>query len=301
MTASAEVAEKSAATEMPETVGKLAKIEAAPIKVRPEPKPDNGPQGYEGASTGTTTKEEDAALMAPFAEDQYDIKSTEAGEVFVAQVHVRRRLNEVFGALGWALIPIPTEDGRLFYRDGKGDQESVQMRGRLYVRGHFRSDHVGEQALSHSRMSYATACEAAQSDTLTRCAKDLSIGWECWDKRWCERWREKYAVRVMVKKGQETKTLWRRKDGDPLKGEIPMTSGQELKEKAQAKKGATVEPLISKNEVADLWAVATETFTRQRAEAMLRDIIARYGFHATADVTKAKLPAILADIRKAGE
>jgi genome maintenance protein MGM101 len=258
---------------------------------------DNGPQGYEGASTGTTTKEENDALMAPFAEEAYEIKPTEAGEVYVSQTHIRRRLNQVFGALGWALIPIPTDDGKLFSRDGTGDREVVLMRGRLYVRGHFRSDHIGEQALSHDRMTYATACEAAQSDTLTRCAKDLSIGWECWDKRWCDAWRSKFAVRVMVKKGKgEARIAWRRKDAAKLYGEIavdadPAAIDGDIRQ---------ADPVITDAQYADLWALATEKLPRQKAREILKGIIQAHGFKDGKHITAAKLPAIVAAVTEAG-
>jgi hypothetical protein len=270
--------------------------------------------GYQRASTGALTKEEAEALRAPFADDQYDMKPTETGEVFVGQVHVRHRLNSVIGPLQWALVPVPNLEGHVFFKDGSGDRESILMRGRLYIRDHFVSEAIGEQAMASGRMTYASACEGAKSDTLTRCAKDLSIGWECWDKRWCDRWRAQFAVRVMVKKKGDTKTLWRRKDVAPISGEIILTDADLSARTDEAplqtaaaphaptatSAGPTREPLLSKSEAADLWAVLTETFTRQRADAMGQEIVRRHGFKNIADITKVKLPAILADIRKAG-
>jgi hypothetical protein len=261
---------------------------------------DNGPQGYEGASTGTTTKEEDAALMAPFDEEAYEIKPTEAGEIYVGQTHIRRRLNQVFGSMGWALIPVPTDEGKLFSKDGSGEREVVLMRGRLYVRGHFRSDHIGEQLIANDKMTYASACEAAQSDTLTRCAKDLSIGWECWDKRWCESWRAKFAIRVLVKRGKgDNKIAWRRKDAAPLRNEIAVDATHSP-DPGEDVTTIQVERVITDAQYADLWALATERLPRQKAKETLKGIIQAHGFKDGKHITQAKLPAIIAAIDEAG-
>lgn len=44
----------------------------------------------------------------------------------------------------------------------------------------------------------ATASEAAKSNALMRCCKDLSIASELWDPRFIREFKKKYAVEVFV-------------------------------------------------------------------------------------------------------
>jgi hypothetical protein len=68
-----------------------------------------------------------------------------------------------------------------------------------------------------------------KSNALTRCCKDLGIGSECWDRSWCEDWRDKHAVHVYVaEKSRDrdsrgsmvTKDYWRRTSAHPFHGEL---------------------------------------------------------------------------------
>jgi len=45
-------------------------------------------------------------------------------------------------------------------------------------------------------MTYATALEAAKSNALMRCCKDLGIASELWDPSFVAQWRQKYCVKV---------------------------------------------------------------------------------------------------------
>lgn len=247
------------------------------------------------------TKEESTALMVIFPDEDHDIKPTEVGEVFVGQVHVRRRLNAVLGAGQWGLEQIPDAEGRLYMKEGDKDSgQSVLMMGQLYIRGVRASQrHVGEQLMSSARMTYASACEAAQSDTIARCAKDLSVGWECWDRRWCDEWRSKQAIRVAVKRKGEVQYVWRRKDAPPLRGEVLLDRKAEPVAKAET--GGTTERLISEDQASDLWALITEQFPRQKAQALAREILKRHGFGGFREITEALFPKILAEIKAVGK
>lgn len=261
---------------------------------------DAEPQGYRGAGMTPISKEDARALATVFKDEEHDIKTTEAGEVYVGQVHVRRRLNDIIGPGQWAMVPVPDANGNVYFReqpdDGGKKGTVVCMRGRLYIRGNFISEAVGEQTLQSARMTYASACEAAKSDALTRCSKDLSVGWECWDKRWCEEWRRKFAVRVAIKDGNDAKYMWRRKDGAPLRGENRQTSGGSRPESHEPPADA-----ISDQQRADLWALATETFGRKEADIRMRSILAEHGFDSFKTVTTAKLRAVMAAIREAAK
>ena len=247
--------------------------------------------GYAGAGMTELTPEQCAALMEPFENDSYEIKPTKTGEVYVSQTHIRHRLNSVLGPGRWTIVPVPVGKGSAVYFK-EGDPPSlVCLRARLYIHGNFISEAVGEQALANDRMTYATACEAAKSDALTRCAKDLSIGWECWDKRWIEAWKKENAILVQVKQKNETVFLWRRKDADPLKGEVK----NETVAEAQGRASGT---LISKAQESDLWALITETFPTRTAEATAKNILGTFGFKSFHEITADKYEALVKAIRK---
>lgn len=164
------------------------------------------PVGYEGASQLVLTADEASRLMEPFPDDDHDILPT--GEVYVAQVQFRRRLNQILGPGQWALLPRGawTEEG-----DGTLHRDFA-----LFVRGRFVAEAPGEAALSdrNDRMSVASARESAKSNALVRCAKDLSVGWECWHSRWANDWRDRACLKVWV--DGKDKPLWRRRDARPF-------------------------------------------------------------------------------------
>jgi len=161
--------------------------------------------GYAGVATVALTADQQKELMLELPDEAHDILPT--GEVYVQQVHYRRKLNSVFGPAGWALVP----------------RSSFAMQGNTITReyalvgpgGRFISEAIGESEYqpNNARMSYASACEACKSNALTRCCKDLGIASECWDRRWCDKWIAANAVKVWrngVKNPQ-----WRRKDAAP--------------------------------------------------------------------------------------
>jgi hypothetical protein len=170
---------------------------------------------YSGAGTSPVTQEEADLLMAPFADDEHDIKPT--GEVFVPQVHYRTRLSKVWRPGGWAMVPLSTIQARL----GKYNRITFMQMWGMRVNDRFVGGAVGENDYdpNNANMSEATAIEGVKSNALVRICKDLSIGAECWDKRWCEQWKEKHARKVWcvnIGKNPATKgkrqTFWRRND-----------------------------------------------------------------------------------------
>jgi hypothetical protein len=167
--------------------------------------------GHVGAGTLALSDRQAAVLMDALPDEDHDILPT--GEVYVSHVFVRRKLNEVFGPGGWALVPRGpfTTQGNTVCREYA-----------LIVGGRFISEAIGESDYqpNNPRMSWASACEAAKSNALTRCCKDLGIASECWDRRFCDDFIARFCVQVWMGKGE--KPRWRRKDGRPIFGETGM-------------------------------------------------------------------------------
>lgn len=161
-------------------------------------------KGYAGVATLKLDDAQRKVFDERFADEDHDVLPT--GEVYVSQVHYRRKLNRVFGPGGWALVP----------RGPYVKQGATLIREyALVVGGRFVSEATGEADYheTNSRMSYASTAEAVKSNALTRCSKDLGIGWECWDKRFCEKFKREHCVKVW-RKSQRT-PQWRRKDAEP--------------------------------------------------------------------------------------
>lgn len=174
---------------------------------------------YEGMSQLTINTDEALKLTYPVPVEHLEIKPT--GEVYASQYFYRKRLNEVFGPGGWALKHVG---------DPQKHGTHIFQRFRLYIRGSFISEAVGECEYqeSNSRMTYGDALEGVKSNALTRCCKDLSIAAECWDRRFCERFQDEHCIRVWVE--GKTKPQWRRKDSRPFlkeNGEAPASAGDD--------------------------------------------------------------------------
>jgi hypothetical protein len=166
---------------------------------------------YRGAGLEPVDEDQLAILNADVPDEDLEILPT--GEVYASQVKYRQALNRAFKPMGWALIPLG---------DPRKDEDLLSREYGLYVRGRYASRSFGEQQLTHGGMTYPTALESAKSNALMRCCKDLGIASKCWDKQFCDRWREKFAVQVWVEghpksaKRGKTDKLWRRKDAKPF-------------------------------------------------------------------------------------
>lgn len=165
---------------------------------------------YAGISQLALSREEADKLGAPIPVDDLDILPT--GEVYASQIRYRRILNDVFGPGAWGLRPMT---------DPKIHGQTIMRVYALYCRGVYVSEAPGEcdYHASNSRMSYATALEAAKSNALVRCCKDLGIASECWDRRFTEAFKAEHCVRrdgKWYRKGNEqTATPTKRQDQQP--------------------------------------------------------------------------------------
>lgn len=172
---------------------------------------------FKGAGENAVTPEQAKILGAIFEDKEHDIKPT--GEVFVPQVHVRRRLNAVFMPGGWAMVPM--SEVRVKKIDWK---QTFFQKWHMVVNGKFVGEAWGEQDYveKNENVTEATALEGTKSNAIVRISKDLGIAWECWDKSWCEEWKKKYAVEkwtVNVSNGKnkgQKKKFWRLNTREPF-------------------------------------------------------------------------------------
>lgn len=170
------------------------------------------PDAFQGISQLQLTPDQIAALNEPIDQMVLDILPT--GEVYPSQVEIRRQLNRVFGQGKWAIMP----RGPFIKSDDCLFREYA-----LFVNGCYVGEATGGQDWyeKNNRQTYDVVCESVKSNALKRCCKDLGIASECWDKRWCEQWKREHAVRVQVKKKDQTLGWqWRRTDADPFPYEI---------------------------------------------------------------------------------
>lgn len=163
---------------------------------------------YTGASMLKLAEGEQEKLLATFEES--DIKIRPDGLIYLPQVFFRERLNQVFGVGQWALKPVHTgaKDNFYFYN------------GQLYVRGYFVAEATGEQTYweNNAQQSYASAYEAAKSDCIVRCCKDMGIAAECWKPQYQEKWIAENGCKMWCRDTKKNKNvvIWKHKDAPPL-------------------------------------------------------------------------------------
>lgn len=137
------------------------------------------------------------------------------GLIYYPQVEIRRILNRAFGPGGWALRPL-----REMSEELENGEMVMMYEGELWCEGRFVSRAIGEHRyrLGNPSSTKATVLEAAKSDCITRCCKDLGIVADLWNPRFAKRWVEDYALKVWCdnRKGGKGKYLWRRKDDPPI-------------------------------------------------------------------------------------
>eukprot|EP00698_Gefionella_okellyi_P009811 TRINITY_DN2515_c0_g1_i1.p2 TRINITY_DN2515_c0_g1~~TRINITY_DN2515_c0_g1_i1.p2 ORF type:complete len:377 (+),score=81.08 TRINITY_DN2515_c0_g1_i1:190-1320(+) len=161
---------------------------------------------YQGASSQAVTAEQSNQLQAPL--DEQDIEIRPDGLLYFPEIRYRRVLNRVFGPGGWALIPMGQAD-----ISDSGPIAVVSREYALFAGGRFISAARGEQDYhAKGAMSYATAVEAAKSNAMMRCCKDLGIASELWDPRTTQQLRDKLFERVFAAKYDgKVSPVWIRK------------------------------------------------------------------------------------------
>lgn len=194
---------------------------SAPARVLPMPPPPRDEnlamrdETYAGMSLFELSAEQAAVLMRAPTDDEVEIKPDTFGAVYLGHAGYRKRLNEAFRPMGWAMRPLspPKKDGDMVY-----------FAHALYVKGHYVGQAIGEQKYVQARgdggMSWGDAIEGATSNALMRCCKFLGIAMECWNREWTAAFRKRCCVRVFVEsRDGAIKPAWRKKDSDPIEGE----------------------------------------------------------------------------------
>jgi hypothetical protein len=178
------------------------------------------PTRMTGIGSVRFTAKQAALLLAPARDEEIDVLPT--GEIYGAQVHVRRRLNAAFGPGGWGLRPL----GEARVMGNTLTQQWGLVVGRRWVSLAWGE---ADYHASNSRMSWSTTTESLKSNALTRCCKDIGVLSECWDKRFADAWRERCCVKVYrtntpkdaAREGERWQ--WRRKDAPAFWDEKPGT------------------------------------------------------------------------------
>ncbi|XP_031561506.1 mitochondrial genome maintenance protein MGM101-like [Actinia tenebrosa] len=175
--------------------------------------PDRFPEGFNGAGLVAFGEEFSKKLMAPVNEEDIEIKPD--GLIYLPEIKYRRILNHAFGPGGWALVP---RGDSLQFQSDKDNSQLIVREYALFCFGRYVSQAAGEHTFySSGNMVYGKAMEAAKSNALMRCCKDLGVASELWDPQFIIKWKEKYSISTWCEnvKTKEKKKMWRRKDRKP--------------------------------------------------------------------------------------
>jgi len=160
------------------------------------------------------TPEEEAILARAPHDDDIQVLPTEDGALYLPHHVYTLWFNEAFGRGGWTLVPA----------DKPALIQGIVTRNYVFcVHGRSIVHAQGQQEYheNNRNQNYGDALEGTVGSALRRCAKHLAIGWQLWDRQWCNRWRAQHCVRMTVMKNKKqadgswkavaTKE-WRRKD-----------------------------------------------------------------------------------------
>ncbi|XP_028392066.1 mitochondrial genome maintenance protein MGM101-like [Dendronephthya gigantea] len=170
---------------------------------------------FYGASQEAFPKNISKILMAPINHDDIEIKPD--GLLYLPEIKYRRILNESFGPGGWALLP---RGESLQFQNEKDRSQLITREYALFCSGRYVSQAVGEHTFyGQGNMVYGKAMEAAKSNALVRCCKDLGIASELWDPKFVSDWKDQFAKSVWCEHAinSEKRKLWLRSDRDPGK------------------------------------------------------------------------------------
>jgi hypothetical protein len=159
---------------------------------------------YQGIASGSFSEESKKILAENVIKSDVQIRPD--GIIYLPGVQFRNCLNRAFGPGAWAVYPL-----RQFM-----DALRIYYEGALIVNSRYIAQAVGECEFhaNNKMQSYASAIEAAKTDCITRCCKDLGIAEQLWDPNFIRAWKEEFAEMVEVhhKRDPETCWIWKRKD-----------------------------------------------------------------------------------------
>lgn len=189
---------------------------------------------YEGASA-LKLNDEDKAVLAELqdaTDDDIEILP-DSGHIYVEHIKVRRALCKVFGT-EWVCIP-----GSAIAQDKMPKSMLVAQRWVLIVRECYVGEAIGAGNYyeNNPKQNKTDAAETAQAEAIRRiCAKSaLGIYSNVFEKSTQRRWRRDNAVQVFVRKDGENVKMWRRKDAEPLTGEVKGSAKPETQEESNGR------------------------------------------------------------------
>lgn len=190
--------------------------------------------GLVGLGERPFTKKQADVLLAPARDEEIDVLPT--GELYGAQVHVRRRFNLAFGPGGWGMRPLqsPVVQGSTLTQ-----QWGLICAGRWVAMAAGEADYKA----NNPRISWATTLESVKSNALTRASKDLGVLSECWDRRWADAWRARNCIKVYRRETprdeerRNERWQWRRKDAPPFWDEAATGDPRDQHQAARARQG----------------------------------------------------------------
>lgn len=156
-------------------------------------------RAYEQASRLELSDAEIAALMQSFPDEVVSILPFD-GNLYLAHILIRRRLNEVFRPGKWALIR----------RRAFSKEDTIYGEYVLLVRGVYVGETISGHAYvpSNKKTDYADALESTAGDAIRRiAAKAMSCGDQVWNPEFCRQWKERWAEQAVV----NGKMQWRRR------------------------------------------------------------------------------------------
>ena len=187
------------------------------------------------------TQAQQAALVVDADDSIIDLKPT--GEIYVAGAFWRKRLNEVFGPLGWGVRGMtPQMD---LHESGGHDQGKSTMYREVFLlvarcsrcqrsmsaceclgplEAYCVSTTYGAQDYhpSNKRMSFDDAAEGALTNGLMRCCKDgLGLYGNIWEPQFAKAAQRRLGVKVHCRTwDNKVRAVWRRLDGVQVDGEV---------------------------------------------------------------------------------
>ncbi len=185
-------------------------------------------QFYEGAGELFLDQEQTEKLMTvqDCPEEEIDVRPD--GLIYVRHGWYERRLTEIFGPGGWAMVPATNIQM----------EQSTQKIYCIWVlrcRGADGKTCFVGQAVgwaqwmdNNPRANKADSFEVTRSDAIVKIVakSSLGIGSNLWDKRFSRAWRNKNCVQVKIKTYKGVETQWRRKDEEPYDNEIGIETPQ---------------------------------------------------------------------------
>ncbi|KAI8995158.1 mitochondrial genome maintenance MGM101, partial [Gaertneriomyces semiglobifer] len=141
-------------------------------------------------------------LQMPVNEEDVEMKPD--GLIYLPEIKYRRILNQAFGPGGWGMIP---------HGPHSIENKRLSREYALYCLGRFVAQARGAHDFNGDESKLPIATEAAKSNALMRCCKDLGVASELWDPVFIAKFRKRYCQQEWVQDNSgRKKYIWMRID-----------------------------------------------------------------------------------------